>query len=67
MTSSRKRPRAPAPAKAFERLKGRRVRVQLEAKILEHYASCPTAPERVSIFVDGVITIIPVCRIEVLP
>lgn len=63
MSTKRKvasKPNAPDP------FIGRRVRIRCEAEVVCHYESGPTAPERVSVRVDGIITIVPVARVEVL-
>lgn len=45
---------------------GKRIRVSAEGEVIAHYPSCTTAPERVSIKVGGITTVIPVKSIEVL-
>lgn len=45
---------------------GRRVRIRAEGEVLSHHASGPTAPERISVRIDGIITIVPVARVEVM-
>lgn len=45
---------------------GRRVRIRAEGEVLAHHDPGPTAPERVSIRIDGIITIVPVARVEVV-
>jgi hypothetical protein len=46
---------------------GRRVRTRAEGEVLPHHASGPTGPERISVRIDGIITIVPVARVEVMP
>jgi hypothetical protein len=47
-------------------LMGKRIKIRCEAEVINHYAAGPTAPERVSIKVGGIITIVPVANVEVL-
>jgi hypothetical protein len=63
---SAKRNHAPK-APAIDPFIGRRVRIRAEGEVLARYESGPTAPERVSVRIDGIITIVPVARVEVLP
>ena len=46
---------------------GRRVRIRAEGEVLAHYEPGPTAPERISVRIDGIITIVPIARVEVMP
>lgn len=45
---------------------GRRVRIRADGEVVAHYPICSTAPERVSVRIDGIITIVPVARVEFL-
>ncbi len=54
-------------APAMDPLVGRRVRIRAEGEVLAVYEPGPTAPERISVRIDGIITIVPVARVEVLP
>lgn len=45
---------------------GKRVRIGFEADVQGHYDACSTAPERVMVRIDGIITIVPVARVEVV-
>lgn len=44
---------------------GRRVKIRAEAEVVAHYPMCSTAPERVAVRIDGIVTIVPVARVEV--
>lgn len=48
-------------------LVGRRIRIRCEAEVVRYYPSGPSAPERVSVRVGGIITIVPVANVEVMP
>lgn len=54
------------PAERRDPIIGRRVRVRADGEVLRKYEAGPTAPERVSIRIDGIITIVPVACIEVV-
>jgi hypothetical protein len=45
---------------------GKRIKIRCEAEVINHYAAGPTAPERVSVEVGGIITIVPVANVEVV-
>jgi hypothetical protein len=45
---------------------GRRIRIRCEAEVINHYAAGPTAPERVSVSINGMTTVVPVAFVEVL-
>lgn len=62
---SRKQDHA-ARSQAPDPIVGRRVRIRAEGEVLARYDACPTAPERISVRIDGIITIVPVARVEVL-
>lgn len=46
---------------------GRRVRISAEGQVEGRYEACSTAPERVMVRIDGIITMVPVARVELLP
>lgn len=58
---------AAKPTDARDPLVGRRVRIRAEGEVLARYEPGPTAPERISVRIDGIITIVPVARVEVMP
>lgn len=64
MTTAKRRAE-PKPL-ARHPLIGRRIRIWCEAEVINYYAAGPTAPERVSIQVGGIITVVPVANVEVL-
>lgn len=55
------------PTDARDGIIGRRVRIRAEGEVLARYEPGPTAPARLSVRIDGIITIVPVARVEVLP
>lgn len=60
--------RQPAPKKQTpaDRFAGKRVRVQYDAEVLSYHESGPTAPERVTLRVGGIITIAPISVVSVI-
>lgn len=53
------------PAKP-QKLTGHRVRIKAEGEVLSQHEAGPTAPERVSIRIGGIITIVPVQNVEIV-
>jgi hypothetical protein len=48
------------------KLVGQRVRIRCEGEVLSQHEAGPTAPERVSVRVGGIVTIVPVANVEVV-
>lgn len=49
-----------------QKLIGHRVRIKAEGEVLSHHEAGPSAPERVSVRIAGIVTIVPVANIEVV-
>lgn len=49
-----------------QKLTGHRVRIKAEGEVLGQHEAGPTAPERVSVRIGGIITIVPVANVEVV-
>ncbi len=58
--------RKPTPLPKRCPLIGKRVRIRCDAEVINHYDSGPTAPERVMVEIDGMITVVPVSKVEVV-
>lgn len=48
------------------KLTGQRVRIKAEGEVLSQHEAGPTAPERVSVRIGSIITIVPVANVEVV-
>lgn len=59
-------PAASQSAPSRSPLIGHRVRIRAEGEVLSRYEAGPTAPERLQVLIDGIITIVPVARVEVM-
>lgn len=49
-----------------QRLTGQKVRIKADAVVLSQHEAGPTAPERVSVRIGGIITIVPVRNVEIV-
>lgn len=49
-----------------QRLVGQTVRIKADAVVLGQHEAGPTAPERVSVNIGGIITIVPVQNVEII-
>jgi len=60
--------KAPATKKITqaERYIGKRVRISCEADALSYHESGPTAPERITVRIGGIITVVPVSSVEIV-
>lgn len=63
MAAVRKPAHRPPPPDPY---KGKRVRISCEGEAVAHYPAGPTAPERISVVIGGIFTIVPVANVKVV-
>lgn len=59
-------PRKPTAKPSPNPYKGKRVRISCEGVAEAHYEAGPTAPERISVVIGGILTIVPVANVKVV-
>ncbi len=57
--------RSPKPQDT-DTITGKTVRIRAEGIAIRSYPAGPTAPERVSVEIDGMVTVVPAAKLEIV-